>query len=192
MRAARATAAGIVLALGGLVWACGERAGPVEPPPFAPSLEGPAFVHVSGEALKVLKRKVPLAETVEETQRIGADGGTIELAGAGIALTVPAGALKGADDGEVEVTVRAPAGSDVVFEFGPHGTVFRKPVKLEIDLSDTEAAGNRSALARLIAVYYEAVAAAGYRGSETVRVEVSGHRLKVYLKHFSGYLIAMG
>lgn len=187
MRATQAKAASIVLALGAWLWGCGERAGPLEAP-----AEGPAFVRAPGGVLVVLRWAVPLAHGVTETAQIGARGGRIELEEAGIVLEVPAGALGGRRaDRDVEITVSAPAGRWVVVEFEPHGLLFSKAVRLEIDLRGTEAAGNASVLERLVAVYYEEVGGEVV-AVETLPVEVNGDRLTVYLTHFSGYLIAMG
>ena len=65
---------------------------------------------------------------------IGPRGGRIEIAEAGVALTVPAGALTE----PVEITVRAPAGAEMAFEFEPHGLQFLTPATIEVRVHGTE------------------------------------------------------
>lgn len=180
-RGAVALVLGWALGLAG----CGDGVEPVAPP-----AEGPVFAQVSSGRLQVVRRRTPLVPGVEATVLVDAAGARIELAGAGVVLTVPPGAV-GGNESPVAVTVRAVPGRELVLEFGPHGLRFRRPAALEVDLTGTEAEGAGPG-ARLWVVYFEDGGEAGYVGLETLRPQVDGNRLRVELRHFSGYLIAMG
>lgn len=180
-----------------LAWALGLSACGDGGVPTALPEGGPTFAQVSGGRLQVVRRNTPLGAEVEVTVLVGGSGARIELPGVGVVLTVPPGAVGDRDDDDdddddrVPVTVRALPGRDLVLEFGPHGLRFRRPARLEVDLAGTEAEGAGSD-APLWVVYFTQGGVSGYVGLEKLGAEVSGSRLRVELRHFSGYLIAMG
>jgi hypothetical protein len=94
-----------------------------------------------GGVVNVLAQPV-LASTITRTSPIAAEkavavigraGGTIRLPNAGLTVVVPYGAVNGA----TTFTVSAPAGTAVLYEFGPHGTRFAVPLKVTQDLRRT-------------------------------------------------------
>ncbi|MDQ3809868.1 MAG: hypothetical protein M3336_06210 [Chloroflexota bacterium] len=129
------------------------------------------------------------------TRTIGPAGGTIAIAAAGIQVVFPAGAVAAA----VPITVTAPAGYSVAYNFGPHGLRFSKPVKVEVSLNGTLAQGNRTVQNLLQAAYFidelGTIEATGIvPASEYRSVQFDPSRLKVTfpIQHFSGYLLASG
>lgn len=89
----------------------------------------------------------PVAQTVK-----AADGGMVAAAGA--KALIPPGAL--AQDTNITVTVSPKTGqpdeADIaadVFDFGPNGTMFSKPVTLTIDFTGTAPAGKKAVIAFL-------------------------------------------
>ena len=115
------------LALGG----CSDSSSviqPVDEPTF--------FTHAPAPGFSVVLRDVPLATAMSATATIGAEGGRIDIDGAGISLVIPAGAV----DGPTEITVRARAGEAVAYDFAPRGLEFETPVMLSVRLVGTDAA----------------------------------------------------
>ncbi len=111
-----ATTVAATLALGG----CTESSIPTQP------VDEPAFFsHEPAPGFSVIRRDAPLASDYSVTRTVGPEGGELELAEAGIRLSVPAGAL----DRATEITLRARAGSAMAFELAPGG--------LELDVAAT-------------------------------------------------------
>ncbi len=54
-----------------------------------------------------------------------------------VSLSFPPGAL----NEDTEITIEMPDPGKMIFEFGPHGTQFNKPVVMTVDLENTSAAG---------------------------------------------------
>ena len=86
------------------------------------------------------------------SQSVGAAGGTVAAAGA--TLTIPAGALAGDTTITFEQKAKAgmPSEADIaapIYEFGPNGTTFLKPVSLKMDFTGTAPAGKTAKLAWL-------------------------------------------
>jgi len=96
---------------------------------------------VVGGVVTVLTKPL-LATTITRTSPIAAEkavavigraGGTIRLPNAGLTVVVPYGAVSTT----TTFTVSAPAGTAVLYEFGPHGTKFAVPLKVTQDLRRT-------------------------------------------------------
>ena len=180
------------LALGGS--GCADQTTPFE------SISGPS-VRVGGpflslspveQTVQVLERSEPLAHDLVTAKVIDERGGVIELADAGLRLTVPAGALQV----PTEITVRAHAGSMVAYSFEPHGTRFQEVVMADQSLVGTVAEGEEVRVSTR--GYFSDPASINWQSSRAEVTEVSLVReepargsVQFYLNHFSGYLVAI-
>ena len=82
----------------------------------------------SEETTEILTRIHPLSRDLTASAVIGEEGGWIGVQGGGLGLWVPAGAL----NQPVEITITAYAGDKLAYDFQPHGTKFKKPVRIGI------------------------------------------------------------
>src|SRR5688572_30533049 len=127
-------AAALAFALG----ACTDGSSPLSPlPPEASEASGPSLSSGSTYNLTALRRKTPLTVDEVKSARVGLLGATIILPKSGLTVVVPPLA---APIGTT-ITVRAPKGDLVGYEFGPHGIRFRLPVVLTQDLTKTNSTG---------------------------------------------------
>ena len=78
----------------------------------------------------VLRRDEPLDEDVVDTVQVGSSGGPFEFEEMGLVLDFPEGAL----EERTEITVTAPEGDLVGFDFEPAGLRFEEEVTLSVDL----------------------------------------------------------
>lgn len=130
----------------------------------------------------VVKRDDPLTRDEIVSQWIGRDGGVIRLRRAGLTVVVPRGAL----DRATRITVTAPAGDLLGYEFAPHGLQFNRPVTLRQEVTGNEADGG------LEGIYFD--------GDLLPEVEVlevfptlTGRGEAVFrIDHFSGYAYRRG
>lgn len=132
----------VAFALLGMIVACGDL-GPASPGLTDHVALGAAFDLEFKDGRLALTWLKPLEEELSITQTLTAWGGTLELETAGLRLRVPPFALSE----EVELTMSARAGEDVAFDFRPHGTSFRSPVWVSIDL--TKVRGGETLLQQL-------------------------------------------
>ncbi|MEM7417942.1 MAG: hypothetical protein AAF389_20810 [Gemmatimonadota bacterium] len=145
-----------------------------------------------------MTRSTPLARDEVVRVTIGAEGGRIDLPGAGAALVVPRGALSE----ETDITMRAIAGHVVAFEFAPHGLTFETPATISVRARGTEAEEvltrpgrdelEGQTLERYLGVYYEGDPAHGVDALETFEIRLHGDALVYEIEHFSGYVSASG
>jgi len=150
------------------------------------------------DTANVLTRLAPLATDITASATIGSAGGTLALPAAGLSIEIPKGALSAS----TVITVKAAKGSAVAYEFGPHGTSFAKPVKIEQDLTGTVAATDASVLDGMYAGYFDVALDSAFldQGRTKAKVKetqigykVSGNgKLRFSIGHFSGYLVSMG
>jgi len=124
------------------------------------------YLHAARRTNTLYKDEIKLAKVDP------AKGATISLAGAGMSVVIPAGALPGTD--VVVVTVQAYAGKYHVYEFLPHGIEFKKPVHVNFQIANVEAFGEelKKRLSELQAYQAEfekceAVSASGGKLSDT-------------------------
>lgn len=185
----------ILAATGWLLAAC--SAADVSPtgPSVATAAIQPALALKSAtgaEALtpvKMLGRMIPLAQPATATARIGPDGGTLTLSSVGLKLVVPRGAV----DSVTTFKVTALPGNAIAYEFAPHGVTFKVPLQLQQSLGRStwlpglplrggyfKSAGQVNTLLRQAHV------------DEILPATQSGADAVLQIKHFSGYLIAMG
>jgi hypothetical protein len=129
---------------------------------------------VTGILSPVLTRDEPLTQDEVVTQTIGWNGGVIRLPRAGLTMTVPRGALRA----PTRITVRAPAGDLLGYEFAPHGLRFRRPVTLSQEVTSRDV---------LEAVYFDGALQPTVEVLEVLSVSTSTTRAVFRIEHFSGY-----
>ena len=183
-----------------LAVACDQM--PTDPAPFEADeaiafTQSPTFRLTTTSGLTALRWSHPLDHDVTVSNWFGS-GRRVWKMESGLALGVPSGAL----DYEEEITVTTRAGTDVAFEFGPHGLEFNKPVTVRILVSALENAAELEAIAdasdasrvplgSIQAVYY------AEQGGELIEVIesfpvtlINGTWLDFQIEHFSGYALA--
>jgi hypothetical protein len=132
---------------------------------------------VVGVLSPVLTRTEPLSRDEVVSEYIGHWGGTIRLPRAGLTVTVPRGAL----NGTTRITVRAPAGDLLGYEFAPHGLQFERPVVL------TQEVSRRSASGGLEVVYFDGTLLPTVQVLVVLPVVTVGDVAVFRIEHFSGY-----
>jgi len=130
----------------------------------------------------VIRRRVPLAEDEVVSQWVGRLGGIIRLPQAGLTVVVPIGAV----ERPTRITVTAPAGDLVGYDFQPHGLQFQRPLTITQDLLSTEGLG----LLDLQAVYFEGELAPSVKALERLPVWLLNTLGLYRVEHFSGYAMA--
>ena len=140
--------------------------------------------------LQPLQRRVPLAHDVRVEATIGAAGGTIRVPEAGFSVTVPRGAVKSS----TRFAVTAVKGSQVAYEFEPHGVVFPSPLDAVQDLRMTQVP---LLGATLKAGYFKersqlTATSLGVLVSELIagRIDPLRNTFRWNIEHFSGYIVA--
>ena len=180
-----------------LVAACGESPTGAEGPPPQPTLNA-FFSTAPGPGMDVLGRTKTLEEDQSETKLVKNHSGEwLDVGNAGIKVYIPPGALGDDPDLEMEITLFAPAGDRVVWEFAPHGLQFSEPLEIWIKTDDTEASFLKDQntpsglLDDFLGVYWKP----GIGGNEVLETFPVYYDDGAYLifetDHFSGYAIAM-
>lgn len=191
----------------GVVAACSESSLPTASPrlsPFEASLakasEQASSLPSSFIAQGLLRLK-PLPAPVTVTRTIPQGGGSIDVPGTDFQLQIPRGAFDGAN---MKFTVTALAGSAVAYDFEPHGSVFKVPLKFVQRLGHTNLKGTKPApgfLEHLDGAYFPdanlvdpntGIAVVTELLPADVSVTWSGDQLTFPIHHFSGYLISTG
>jgi hypothetical protein len=141
-----------------------------------------------------LTRGFALEENLETTYTVGPEGGRFEIPAAGLAVTIPAGAVSA----PTTITARAIAGDLVAYDFGPHGTRFNVPLQVQQRLEGT----NWSQLdegVRLEAAYFADARQLDFarrraRINEVLPLTIQAGTSTVSFDvwHFSGYLVSSG
>lgn len=177
--------------------ACGNDA-PVAPQQKAPaptasnSLLGGLVGSLLGTPTTItpLHRNTPLASTLTASQTIGILGGVIAIPGAGVSVVVPPLAVSSPKT----ITVTAMAGSNVAYEFEPHGTKFNVPLVMLQDLSGTQAqtGGLVNALTLQLGYFPNSTNVTSVTELLTVGVSLPTQTGVATIWHFSGYIWATG
>ena len=185
----------IVAASGWLLSACSG----VDVAPTAPILQPTAAAAVSVNAsvataaavtsVKTLGRMVPLARPLSASAAIGPAGGTLSLPSAGLRLVVPAGAVSSV----VTFSVTALPGNAVAYQFAPHGITFKVPLQLQQGLGQTTWLPGLT----MRGGYFKDAKQVDTKLRKADVDELfpalrSGGSAILEIRHFSGYLIAMG
>jgi hypothetical protein len=174
------------------VAAC-EVQSPTEPPvTSSTALRSP--VPPTGDVVAMLKRTKPLRQPLVASAVIGPRGGRIQLERAGFQIEFPRGAVPV----PTRITVTALPGSNVAYEFQPHGIVFNRPATIRQALRHTLAWKNPVLAAQLQGSYFERLIV---DPSETFarsleprqgRLKDSRGALEFTIEHFSGYMVSTG
>lgn len=199
----------LLLLVAGAALACTDSPTTTRFSPFAPS---PTLARIKAtdsmmvvtdvtysDTSLVLKRLLPLANDVVQTAVIGSRGGSIVLQAAGGKIDIPAGALAG----DTEITMIAPAGYNVVYEFRPHGLVFAAPVKIQQAIAGTWAEKFPLLTKGMHGSYYGQTSLdsafidpmrlfARVQENQIGYLEVNASQIKFYINHFSGYMVSCG
>lgn len=130
----------------------------------------------------VLTRDNPLRRDELVSQWIGRDGGVIRLPRAGLTVVVPRGAL----DRFTRITVRAPAGDLMGYEFGPHGLQFNRPVTLRQEVTRNEVSGG------LEGIYFDGDLLPEVQVLEVFPTLTGRGEAVFRIDHFSGYAFRRG
>jgi len=184
----RALALGVFAFLGG----CSDL-------PMAPQMDGVAPSFASGPGsdglgdlgrvlgtgqVQVIERRVPLAEDEIVSAVIGRLGGVIRLPKAGLTVTFPYDAVRT----PTRITVRAPAGNHLGYDFQPHGLEFRRDVTVVQDLLNTNALGLSES--DLQVVYFDGELAATVTPLEICYLRIRSNLAIWQIEHFSGYAVS--
>lgn len=166
-------------------------------PPASPSVAAPSQPSQSllggllggtttTQTITPLTRSTPLAKNITVTKNIGVLGGTISVPGAGLTLVVPPLAVSKT----ITFSVTALAGSNVAYEFAPHGTKFLVPLVATQNLVGT----NSSVLSLGLSLGYFPDSSNPTSVSELLSVQVDLLKLTAVstISHFSGYIYAVG
>ena len=129
---------------------------------------------VTGILSPVLTRETPLSRDEVVSEMIGRNGGVIRLPHAGLTVNIPAGALSRS----TRITVRAPAGDLLGYEFAPHGLQFNRPVTLTQDMSGR---------ADVEVVYFDGALQPTVEVLEVLPVWATRNAAVFRIEHFSGY-----
>jgi hypothetical protein len=158
------------------------------PPAGAPSNGGTRLL--APIAVVPLHRTVPLATAQSASARIGVLGGSIALPAAGLTVVVPPLSVVT----NVTITVTALAGSDVAYEFSPHGLSFLVPLVATQDLENTDArsGGPINPLALYVGYFPDSSHLTTVTELLDLRIDLLGQTSTALLSHFSGYVWASG
>lgn len=165
---------------------------PTTPTAATPTQHGGANTTLLDAPITIipLQRTAPLATDEVVQKRIGVLGGTLVLPNSGLTVVVPALAVTS----PVTITARAFAGSNVAYEFEPHGLQFLAPVVMTQDLSKTQARSGGTIDPLLLYLGY-------FPNSSNITsvTELLSLQLNLPLQsstgliwHFSGYVLSTG
>ena len=168
----------------------GDAAAPLAPTaPVAPSN---SLLGVLGQATTVtpLLRSRPLASDITASTVVGTLGGSISIPAAGLNVVIPPLAVAPG----TRITVTAVAGSNVAYEFEPHGIKFGVPLVATQSLRGTQAqSGGLVDPTSLFAGYFpDATRQTTISELLNLNVSVLNQTSVFAIWHFSGYIIATG
>jgi hypothetical protein len=137
-----------------------------------------------------LLRNAPLAQSLSASATVGPLGGTLSLPGAGLLVVIPPLALSTRQT----ITVTAVAGSNVEYEFAPHGLKFNLPLVVTQNLGVTQASSNGlvSPLSLFAGYYPDSTKPTSITESLNVNVNLLNQIATFTVWHFSGYILASG
>ena len=162
--------------------------------PTAP--DGPARLISGPTRMDVVTWDTPVTTAQTASASIGLLGGQISLPGLGLTVIVPAFAVTST----TTITVTAVPGSQVAYEFEPHGLRFNAPVIVRQSLGGTTAAQRNGIIPGVLYGGYFADVSALNQLNGTALVDeilrVSIDRVlgsaTFSILHFSGYLLGTG
>jgi hypothetical protein len=135
-----------------------------------------------------LLRKAPLSQALSASATVGPLGGTLSLPGAGLLVVIPPLALSSRQT----ITVTALAGSNVAYEFAPHGLKFNLPLVVTQNLGVTQAKGLANPLSLFAGYFPDSTKPTSITESLNVNVNLLNQVATFTVWHFSGYILASG
>jgi len=175
----------------GLAVSCSSDS-PTTPPAATPTQRDHANTTLLSNPITIipLQRTSPLATDEVAQKRIGLLGGTLVLPNAGLTIVVPPLALTS----PVTITARALAGSNVAYEFEPHGLQFLAPVVTTQDLSNTEArtGGTIDPLLLYLGYFPNSSNITSVTELLSVQINLPLQTSTALIWHFSGYAYSTG
>jgi hypothetical protein len=161
-------------------------------PPNTRSTGAAARSTVLDQAISVvaLQRTTPLEAAQSASARIGVLGGQLSLPGAGLTVVIPPFAVVT----PVTMTVTAPAGSNVAYEFSPHGLSFLAPLVATQSLAVTEAraGGSIDPLSLFVGYYPDSSHVTTVTELLDLQIDLTAQSSTALLWHFSGYMWSSG
>jgi len=188
----RLTARKTLMALAAAVFTagCGDSGLTTPTRAAAPTVTAEHQLLASPVNVNVMQRDEPLPAPVSTSVTVGMFGGAMSLPGTGLRVIIPPLAVTRT----TTLTVTAPAGSAVAYEFGPHGTRFLVPLVVMQDLTHVNMSGVNPL--QIFAGYYSSLDSGGGLASVTellnTNVDVANLSAVFTVTHFSGYLLASG
>jgi hypothetical protein len=143
------------------------------------------------DTVTVMSRAVPLAQQYSASQVIGPEGGTLELPATGLKVIVPRDAVPAA----VTFTVTAVPGAMIAYQFGPHGTTFKYPLRVEQDIRGVTIPQGESVLAGYFPDQADLLVDDVVGTIEErlpAQLDAAAAKVRFEVTHFSGYLVASG
>jgi hypothetical protein len=140
------------------------------------------------KTISPLQRITPLSKSLTTSAKIGILGGVLSIPGAGITVVVPPLALLT----PTTITVNALAGSNVAYEFSPHGLKFALPLVMTQNLKMTRATPELLGLGLSLGYFPDASHVTSITELLSVNVDLLGTTAVSTIWHFSGYIIASG
>ncbi len=186
---AAVAAVAIALSLTG----CGNSDSPIAPtqPKAAPTTAPSRSLSLlAPKTITPLQRLTPLTSDITVSKTIGILGGAIAIPQAGVSIIVPPLALSSAKT----IKVTAMAGSNVAYEFEPHGIRFTTPLVMTQDLSKTQArtGGLVNALSLVGGYFPDSSQPTTVTELLSLNVSLLNQVGVMTIWHFSGYIIAGG
>jgi hypothetical protein len=137
-----------------------------------------------------LQRTTPLETAQSVSAHIGVLGGQLSLPDAGLTVVVPPFAVVT----PVTMTVTAPAGSNVAYEFSPHGLSFLAPLVATQSLAVTEAraGGLIDPLSLFVGYYPDSSHVTTVTELLDLQIDLTAQSSTALLWHFSGYMWSSG
>jgi hypothetical protein len=175
-----------------LLTSCASPDSPVAPlsAPAPSAGASNSLLGLTATTVTPLQRTQPLATSLTTSAYIGALGGKVAIPGAGITVVVPPLALTSTK----LVTVTALAGSNVAYEFEPHGTTFLVPLVVTQDLRNTQAksGGLINPLSLFVGYFPNDQNVLSVTELLNVSLNLLNQTAVFSVTHFSGYIVASG
>ena len=194
-----------VAAIAAIAAACSDRSVPtasptsLQPDGVSPAMAAAAATLPNSFIAQGLLREKPLAQAVSVTKVIPSGGGSVQVPGTDFELQIPNGAFVGTN---MKFTVTALAGAAVAYDFEPHGSVFRVPLKFVQHLSHTNLKGVNATpgfISQVTGAYFPNASMVDPVTGMAIVTEFlpanitwGGDELSFPISHFSGYMIATG
>jgi hypothetical protein len=134
-----------------------------------------------------LLRTTPLRSNISQTVTVGLLGATVNIPGAGFSMIIPALAAPLG----TKITVTALAGSNVAYEFAPHGLKFLLPLLATQSLRNVQNPAN-GLLSLQLGYFPDSAHVTTVTELLDVNVNLLGLTATSTIWHFSGYIFAGG